>query len=138
MDQAGGYNSFGSKAGELPARPVIDTAYWALDTVLSYASPSIGVGRNRTRGAIAIGLAMSAAIWIVWRSLDLCHTLLFFGPSRLGGYWQELYWMPIGWLVPLAAIFMAYRARVGVSLCRAALWASIIGWGMCIATLAAK
>jgi len=110
----------------------------ALDTVLPYASPAIGVGRNRTLGAIAIGLAVSAAVLIIWRSLGLCDTLLFYGPSRVGGYWQELYWMPLGWLVPVAAIAMAHHARFGLSFCRAALWASIIGWGMCIGTLAAK
>jgi hypothetical protein len=103
-----------------------------MDGVISYASPATEARRNVTLGVVAMCLAGASASWVVWRSLDLSQMLMFFYGSRMGGYRDELYFMPAFWLIPAIAISFARRARLGITVCRSALWASIAGWVVAI------
>lgn len=76
------------------------------------------------------------AAFILWSSVTArlalnayagsnCHT----GFSQIG---DHLWSMPMYWAVPIGCIPWATRAKTGILVCRAATWASIVGWLTCL------
>jgi len=55
---------------------------------------------------------------------SFCHT----GFSDIA---ERLMTAPLYWAVPIGCIIVASKAGTGVVICRAATWASVVGWILC-------